>query len=689
MGLFLSFCFIGNAQDYLAENYVKIKNVTSDGVLKFVSFKTNSNIPLAKGTMLLQEVLKIEGANTLEKSTTEMDVFGAQHDIYKQYFNSVEVAYNSYKVHSKNGFITSINGTFSNIELPTTIANLKSSTEVLSLGLNNLGASYAVNIGENITGKLLVLPSLFSANNEDRYAYVYKLASSTYGIEEVYLDALSGEVLLKDALMMTHASAPQTEITEAQIDYVLRKSQKDLLFKKSDESSSFLDTGTAETRYSGTKSIETVQNIFNYNLTDEGKDIYTKDILHTDPLVVQLMAVLGGMGAVDVLSAEFKDDDNNWTTAEHSDNKDTAALDVHWGITQVYDFFLDRYNRDSFDGAGAKIRSYVHVGNEYINAAWLGLSANEGGMIYGDGNYDETTGTGAYDALVSLDVTAHELGHAIDGAEGGLVYQRESGALNESFSDIWGSVVEFHAAPEKEKWIMGEDFVLVAPRGIRSMDNPKLFNQPDTYLGQFWKDATTAGCPTPDSTNDNCGVHTNSGVFNYWFYLLSDGGNGTNDNNYDYDVTGIGIEKATDIIYATETSYVESGSVYEDVKNYTIEATIQLYGDGSPEVLEVEKAWCAVGLETAFCDPTAGVSDFGAAIFKIYPNPADSELNISSSKVASGTLSYTISNTIGQRIQSGKISNNKIDVSSLVKGVYILSLEGPDSGKYNHKFIKQ
>ncbi len=70
---------------------------------------------------------------------------------------------------------------------------------------------------------------------------------------------------------------------------------------------------------------------------------------------------------------------------------------------------------------------------------------------------------------------------------------------------------------------MGEDFVLSQPDGIRSFANPKLFNQPDTYLGQYWKDATTTGCATPDNTNDKCGVHTNSGVLNHWYYLLTEG----------------------------------------------------------------------------------------------------------------------------------------------------------------------
>jgi chitodextrinase len=280
-------------------------------------------------------------------------------------------------------------------------------------------------------------------------------------------------------------------------------------------------------------------------------------------------------------AVDFVDNDNNWTAAEWDNaEKDNAALDAHWGAQMTYDYFMTVHNRDSYDDSGAKIRSYVHYSVNYENAFWNGSV-----MTYGDGNT-------RFDALTSLDVAAHEIGHAVMSSTANMVYEKEPGAMNEGYSDIWGASVEYFAAPEKSTWLIGED-IDMQQAALRSMSDPKSQGQPDTYLGINWVSVT--GC-SPSSSNDYCGVHTNSGVLNYWYYLLSVGGSGTNDIGTSYAIAGISIDKAAKIAYRAESVYLGANSVYNDARNFTIQAAQDLYGVDSNEEIQTTNAWNAVGI---------------------------------------------------------------------------------------------
>ena len=193
----------------------------------------------------------------------------------------------------------------------------------------------------------------------------------------------------------------------------------------------------------------------------------------------------------------------------------------------TYDYFLKNFGRNSFDGNGAKIRSYIHYRSNYVNAFWNGYV-----MTYGDGN-----GSSWY-PLTSVDICGHEVTHAVTTNSAGLIYRYESGALNESFSDIFGVTVDFTTRPGQANWIMGDEFGTI----FRDMSDPNSMGHPDTYLGNYWSD-TCVGC------YDQGGVHINSNVQNYWYYLLSEGGSGTNDNGDSYNVNSIGLNSASLIAY--------------------------------------------------------------------------------------------------------------------------------------------
>lgn len=261
----------------------------------------------------------------------------------------------------------------------------------------------------------------------------------------------------------------------------------------------------------------------------------------------------------------FTDEDNNWDNANAE--MDEAAGDVHWSMEMTYDYYLTQHGRDSYDDNGSPIVSYVHYGQNYANAAWLGLFA-----FFGDGSDNPWT---------SIDIVGHELTHGVTKNSAGLIFYYESAALNESFSDIFGTAIEFYAYPDSANWQNGiQNFI------VRDMSAPNNYGDPDTYHGSYWATGSA----------DYGGSHTNSGVQNYWFYLLTEGGSGVNDLGNSYNVSGIGIDDAATIAYRNLTVYLTSTATYQDARQGAIQSAIDIYGECSNEVQQVLKSWHAVGL---------------------------------------------------------------------------------------------
>ncbi len=276
------------------------------------------------------------------------------------------------------------------------------------------------------------------------------------------------------------------------------------------------------------------------------------------------------------------------------------ALDAYWGIEKTYDFYKNKFNRKSFDGNNANI-------DLIINPLYLSdLETRQCNALanYADFPYPISIGTGNFQNMrpvVSVDVMAHEFTHLVTAfnGNGGLTYLAESGALNESFSDIIGISVKNYAKG-KNNWLIGDE-IMVYYSNMRSMKNPNNGMdgneaQPDTYKGLFWVN-------TSDEENDHGGVHTNSGVQNFWYYLLCEGGSGSNDKGQNYNVTGIGISKAVQIAYRNLIYYLTPEATHIDARNGSIQAAIDLYGNGSQEVKSVTDAWYAVGVGNAYIEP--------------------------------------------------------------------------------------
>jgi Zn-dependent metalloprotease len=372
---------------------------------------------------------------------------------------------------------------------------------------------------------------------------------------------------------------------------------------------------------------------------------YTLTIYDWDsPNTSQLL----GSFIINVVAGNATFSANGTTCSVSIGERNNPALDAHWAMEKVYDFYKNQLNRTSFDNSGGLIKNYIHFGKAYENAFWNGTA-----MCYGDGNGNEVT------PLVSLDIVGHEFSHAVIDKTANLFYQNESGALNESFSDIFGTAIEFYASTSPN-WTIGEDIIHFSPYYARSLKEPNtgFEGRPDTYQGEFWHKLIPSTYPIPDtdSVNDHGGVHTNSGVQNYWFYLLSQGGTGTNDKLKTYNVTGIGIDKAVKIAYnnlynLTPISDYSSAFIGSFL---TVEALFPpVNGVNSPEYNSVRQAWYAVGIGNDPNNYCSGVTNLIAQNDKFtdgsgisnYSNNANCKWIIAPAGATKITLNFKAFNT--------------------------------------------
>ena len=277
--------------------------------------------------------------------------------------------------------------------------------------------------------------------------------------------------------------------------------------------------------------------------------------------------------------------------------------DAHWGMEKTLAYYKNVFDLDSYDGNGATIYQFmnpVHMGKLPNNA--YAITDYPYCMVYGFGDGVLMS------PLVALDIVAHEFTHLVTFYKtiSGLEYQGESGALNEGFSDIFAILTEGYTNG-KYDWLIGEKVFLKEPYFLRSMSNPELVKQPNTYgKGKFWIDPSNTS-----EENDYGGVHSNSGILNYWFYLLCNGGSGINDNQHSYEVKGIGIDKASEIVYNTWMNRLTGRSTYADARESFIKEVTSnsKYGKGSPEHKAVVNAWHAVGVGDKYVEEPTTSSD--------------------------------------------------------------------------------
>lgn len=255
---------------------------------------------------------------------------------------------------------------------------------------------------------------------------------------------------------------------------------------------------------------------------------------------------------------------------------DAAVDEAYDGAGATYDFYFEAFGRSSIDGRGMRLDSSVHYGRAYDNAFWDGAQ-----MVYGDGDgklFERFTR--------AIDVIGHELTHGITAHEANLDYQGQPGALNESISDVFGSLVKQRTLGQSARdadWLIGAGLFTPQVRGVglRSLKAPGTAYD-DPVLGKDPQPATMAGYV--DTTEDDGGVHINSGIPNHAFYLAA------------VAIGGNAWEKAGQIWYAALTKTLRPSSDFSAAASQTVAAAADLYGATSPEAKAVADAWRQVGL---------------------------------------------------------------------------------------------
>ena len=543
--------FIGEQAEKICAGSTEVHYSDISKAPSFVSFGIYSKVESVKAEQLLASVLNISDDDKLILYREENDQYGFTHQRYQQYYKNIFVEIGQYIIHTKSGFVSSFNGVWVdniNVNVTPSISERQALLKALNYSkasrykwempeeetfvkglLNDTSASYYPK-----AVMVIVARNFDYKKHELHFCYKFDVFADTpISRNWIYVDASSGEII-----------AVESRIHDSDVP------------------------ATANTKYSGSRTIITdslSSNSYRLREAGRGSGIETYDLKNTTNFAT---------------AVDFTNTTKIWNTTTNFDN---AAYDVHWGLESAYDYYYNVHSRNSIDNLGMKLRGYAHFEVAgYCDAGHLPNAV----FVFGDGNNI----AGGYKPFTSIEIVGHEFTHGVTEYSAALHYGSESGALNESFSDIFGVCIDFYKKPTTANFLIGDEIAVTAGTILRSMSNPNAKSHPDTYGGTYWY----------TGFSDFGGVHTNSGVQNFWFYLLCQGGSGTNDKSNLYNVTGIGMAKAEKIAYRTLTVYLTSFSYFADARMYSIQAAQDLYGSCSPEVVATTNAWYAVGVGSAY-----------------------------------------------------------------------------------------
>ena len=539
---------------------VKQSITSSNSKVRMFYFDTIRNAPkLVDSLSLIKRCFNLSENDKLVHKSKVVDAAGIVHTRFQQFHSGIKVENAEIIVNSKNGNILSINGEAGIIGKINLTPELKSE-EAIEYAKESLKAKVfawespqmetllkKARKDEKATYKPKPELVLWGNNDTIGYCLSYKISIAVYdpnGSYVFYIHAQTGEIL---------------EVLDKNF------------------------TAVAVTRYSGTVNIDTRFNPdsgkyflqdFNYAM---GRFIETKDCNNSLP----------------ANSVPFSDLDDTWDEW-HNAEMDDGALDAHLGARKSYDYFKYKHNRNSYDNAYGDVLVFVHYFNPQMglgNAKW---DPDIHAICCADGDSVDN-----YQPFTSEEIIGHEFGHGVLLSYTNVNYSGETGALDEGLADIWGACIEEYAnLPGNNMWISMED-VIATPSLRKNFAEPsqslykytnvygqQLERYPDTYLGNGWY---TGGI-------SDTYVHANSAVISHWFHILSTGGIDTNDNQYQYVVSPIGTEIASNIIYATLSRFTYNTN-FSTFKQFTIDAAEALYGGINSNVdIQVKNAWYAVGI---------------------------------------------------------------------------------------------
>jgi Zn-dependent metalloprotease len=373
-----------------------------------------------------------------------------------------------------------------------------------------------------------------------------------------------------------------------------------------------VETGTGNTQYSGTVTLNTTKSGSTYQLYDTTRGGHK---------TYSLNRATSGTGTL------MTDADDVWGDGTGS-NTQTAGADAAYGAQETWDFYKNTFGRSGIRDDGVAAYSRVHYSSGYVNAFW---DDDCFCMTYGDGS-------GNTHALTALDVAGHEMSHGVTSNTAGLNYSGESGGLNEATSDIFGTGVEFYSntSADPGDYLIGEEIDINGDGSpLRYMDEPSK----DGGSADSWYSGV-----------GNLDVHYSSGPANHMFYLLSEGSGRKTVNGVTYDsptsdgvaVQGIGRAAALQIWYKALTTYMTSSTNYAGARTAALNAAAALYGTNSTQYAGVGNAFAGINVGSHITPPANGVSVTNPGNQSSTVGTAVS-LRISASSSNSGSLSYAAS----------------------------------------------
>jgi len=408
--------------------------------------------------------------------------------------------------------------------------------------------------------ELVILPL---AGAEPRLAYT-SVVSAARAVFRIFIDANTGNELLRYSELQTQAAV-----------------------------------GTGRGLVGGTKKLSVVRQGAVYVADDDLRP----PVLTTFDMRGNLLRTFDVLDGAPLFASDVASDaDNDWT--------DVPTIDAHAYIGWTYDYYFKRHGRRSLDNRDKPLITLVNGVSQQgslslspeifftyaVNAFWCGGCGpgNVGVMYFGNGippNFTFGGQTWSYLAG-SLDVAAHEMTHGVTESSSGLIYLNESGALNEAFSDIMGTSVEFYyqqvgAGVGEADFLIGEDSIRTPGgglQGIRSMSNPLAFGDPDHYSRRY------------TGTDDNGGVHINAGIANHGFYLAIEGGTNRTSGLAVQGVGAANREQIEKVFYRAFVFLLTPNARFATARAATIQAARDLYGVGSAAERAVIQAWTAVGV---------------------------------------------------------------------------------------------
>ena len=597
------------------------------GKIEFARFTSNesSDRKMNNDTIFLKSVLKAKNEDGFRIEIETTDDQGITHRKYQQYFKGIEVDNAEYLTHGKDGVIEVINGDFQVINIETVTPAI-TERQALAKALVYVGAkkykwedeamekwlkqnSNEPNATYYPKGELVIAEDHLKGSASFKLSWKFIISSLDPNNEQmIFVDAVNGAII-RDIPLSRNTNTAGT----AQTMYSSPPNQ----------------TITCDSQSSSFRLYESRTTITNKTATIQTKNCSNSTIYNS--------------------ATDFSNTNVNWTSGNWTGfSQHQVALDVHWAAERVLDYWSSVHTRNSLDNSGLKVTCCVHYGAGQNNAAWFQVDKV---IVFGDGDGLRCN------PFVSLDIVAHEMGHGINQFTAKLTSGNlESGALDEGFGDIWGACVKAWAAPNKQRWLSGSEIMRnpLIFNCVRNMENPAsplswegagIILHPSRYQGTNWD----------NTTND---PHINSTVLSHWFYLLCEGGSGTNDG-ITFSVNGIGINKAELIAFRALANYLYSSANYSAARNATIQAAIYLYGDNTPEVIAVTNAWHAVGVGSFYSPAISGpnlVPCTGNVIYTLPSNATNVSWSVATLDIVGSTgNSFTVKKNTGSTVQSGTV----------------------------------